>query len=84
MAQRKTCTNAEKEIIDRLAHAFVIEDLAKKVMEPKYPKHAASYREHMRKQCPQFYRLLDELQLALPRVHKQMGEELARKGWDSK
>lgn len=72
MAQRRTATQKEKEVIDRLAHAFACEEIAKEVMEPNYPKHAESYRKHMRKECPQFYRLLDELQKAIPRVRKQM------------
>jgi hypothetical protein len=83
MAQRKTATKAEIEVIDRLAHALVCEDIAKKVMEPKYPDHAESYRAYMRKECPQFYRLLDELQKAMPRVHKQMADQIKKDGWVS-
>lgn len=81
MAQRKTATKAEKEVIDRLAHAFVCDDIAKKVMAPKHPKYAESYKAHMRKECPQFYRLLNELEKAIPRVHKQMGEQIIKE-WE--
>ena len=81
MAQPKTATKAEKEVIERLAYAFVCEDIAKKCMEPDYPEHADTYRAHMRKECPQFYRLLDELQVAMPRVHKQMKAEIDKNGW---
>lgn len=72
MAHRKTATKTEKEIIDRLAHAFVCEDIANDVIEFKTPGLEKEYRQHMRKNCPQFYRLFDELQRAIPRVRKQM------------
>ena len=72
MAQRRTATQKEKEVIDRLAHAFACEDIAKGVIERNHPELAESYRKHMRKECPQFYRLLDELQQAITRVRKQL------------
>lgn len=72
MAQRKTATPKEKEVIDRLAHALACEDIAKNVIEPKFPEHAETYRKYMRETCPQFYRLLDELEKAIPRVRKQL------------
>ncbi|MBN05146.1 hypothetical protein [Ponticaulis sp.] len=72
MAQRRTATQKEKEVIDRLAHAFVCDEIAKEVIEPNCPEHAEGYKKHMRKECPHFYRLLDELQKAIPRVKKQM------------
>jgi hypothetical protein len=84
MAQRKACTKAEKEVIDRLAHAFACEDIAKHVIDVNYPEHGKSYRTHMRKNCPQFYRLLDELQKAIPIVRKQMLEEFKKDDWGKK
>lgn len=85
MAQRKTATKIEKEVIDRLAHAFAIEGIAKNVIDVHYPKLSKSYRAHMSKECPEFQRLLTELQKAIPRVRKQMLAEFERDGaWSNK
>lgn len=78
MAKRKVATKAEKEVIDRLAHALACEDIAKHVIKAHYPDLEESYKAHMRKACPEFYRLLDELQKAIPRVRKQMLKEFEK------
>jgi len=83
MAQRRIATKAEKEIIDRVVHALVFEDIAKKVMDVNFPEYGVKFRAHMKKECPQYYRLLDELQKAMPRVHKQMSEQIDKEGWES-
>jgi len=68
MAKRKVATKAEKEMIDRLAHAFVCTEIGKNVFQ----EHEKSYLESVRKKCPQWFRLLDEFQAAVPRVRKQL------------
>ncbi|NRA78438.1 MAG: hypothetical protein HRU18_09540 [Pseudoalteromonas sp.] len=78
MAKRKVATKAEKDVIDRLAHAFACEEIAKHVIRTHYPDLEESYKAHMRKTCPEFYRLLDELQKAIPRVRKQMLKEFEK------
>ncbi|WP_102798739.1 hypothetical protein [Bowmanella denitrificans] len=83
MAQRKTCTKAEVDAMNSLAHAFVIEDIAKDVMEPNYPEQAEAFRNHMRSQFPQYFRVLDELREAIPRLRKEFSRQIARDGWGS-
>lgn len=77
MAKHKIATLREKEVIDRLAHGLVCKDIALKVFEKKSVKLASEYLEHMRTNCPEFFRLVDELEQAVPRVRKQMMRQLA-------
>ncbi len=68
MAKRKVATKAEKDMIARFVHAFIVAEIGNEV----FPEHAKSYREHMRKEFPEGFRLLDEFQKAVPRIRKQV------------
>ncbi len=71
MAKRKIATKAEKDMISRFAHAFIVSEIGNEA----FPEHAKSYREHMRKEFPEGFRLLDEFQKAVPRIRKQVLKE---------
>ena len=78
MAQRKTATKVEKEIIDRFVHAFIISEIGNEVIAKDFQEHAQSYREYMRKEFPHWFRLLDEFQAVVPRVRKQLLAEFEK------
>ena len=75
MAKRRTATQKEKEVIDRLAHAIVLDQIADNAVALESTQYTKNFKSLMRKECPQFFRLLNELNDAVPRVRKQMREK---------
>ena len=75
MAKRKIATKAEKDMIARFVHAFIVSEIGKDVIAKQYPEHAKSYYEFMRKEFPEGFRLLDEFHKAVPRIRKQVLKE---------
>ncbi|HBY41805.1 MAG TPA: hypothetical protein DEH24_20415 [Alteromonas sp.] len=78
MAHRRTATKMEKQIIERLVHAFIISEIGNEVIAKDFQEHAQSYREYMRKEFPHWFRLLDEFQAVVPRVRKQLLAEFEK------
>lgn len=75
MPQRKTATKAEKDVVEKMALAFIIEDIADNV--DCFKKHG-DFKEFMRKRFPREYRIFDEFQKVVPRVRKQLLEEIQK------
>ena len=78
MAHRRTATKMEKQIIERLVHAFIISEIGNEVIAKDFQEHAQSYREYMRKEFPHWFRLLDGFQAVVPRVRKQLLAEFEK------
>lgn len=78
MAHRKAATKAEKVMIDRFVHAFILSEIGNEVIAKEFPEHAASYVKHMREEFPHWFRLLDEFHKAVPRVRKQVLAEFEK------
>ncbi|MGQ8367121.1 hypothetical protein [Glaciecola sp. 1036] len=76
MTKRKVATKKEKELIRKLAEAFVCEEISKEVVGAQDPKLGKDYLNLLRNECPDYFRLLDELRNVIPSVKKQLFKSL--------